>query len=242
MPANLKSLFGQRIVALDGDAGVVTDFLIDDRSWSIEYLIVRTGTWLKRRAVAIPSIAMGPVRNGAIPVSMSMAAVRMAPDAKSAACVSGRYLAVFENSQFLPYYWLAGGESAPAPALTQELEDLRRAEKGNGNLRSAREVIGYRVHGLEGDLGNVSDFLVDDAGWSVRQILVRKVRKAFGPFSSTARVSPGRIQGLSWLHKSVTAAVVDRDLKWYRRETDTCRPKNRQVVSLGDGAQHPESS
>lgn len=44
---------GYTISAADGDIGDVADFIIDDSSWKIEYLIVDTGEWLPGKKVLI---------------------------------------------------------------------------------------------------------------------------------------------------------------------------------------------
>ena len=44
---------GYRIKATDGDIGHVEDFLVDDESWAIRYLVVRTGRWCSDRKVLL---------------------------------------------------------------------------------------------------------------------------------------------------------------------------------------------
>jgi hypothetical protein len=39
---------GYNIQALDGDLGRLEDFIIDDGTWTIRYLIINTGTWFLR--------------------------------------------------------------------------------------------------------------------------------------------------------------------------------------------------
>jgi uncharacterized protein YrrD len=42
----------------------------------------------------------------------------------------------------------------------------------NANLRKVEEVIGCRIEGTDDELGKVQDFIVDDATWAVRYIVV----------------------------------------------------------------------
>jgi uncharacterized protein YrrD len=46
---------GYGIQASDGEIGQVADFLMDDRSWVIDQLVVKTGGWFSGREVKIPT-------------------------------------------------------------------------------------------------------------------------------------------------------------------------------------------
>lgn len=43
---------------------------------------------------------------------------------------------------------------------------------GDLHLRSAGEVRGYHVEGLDDSIGRIADFIVDDATWEVRYLVV----------------------------------------------------------------------
>jgi hypothetical protein len=55
---DLKDLMGSSVIATDGEMGIISNFLLDDRSWAIHYLVVRVGTWYKRRDVVLPIAAV----------------------------------------------------------------------------------------------------------------------------------------------------------------------------------------
>jgi len=42
----------------------------------------------------------------------------------------------------------------------------------NRILKSAQEVIDYSIKATDGDIGHVSDFIVDDVQWAIRHIVV----------------------------------------------------------------------
>jgi uncharacterized protein YrrD len=44
---------GYSIQALDGDLGHVDDFIIDDETWAIRYLLINTGTWWPGKRVLV---------------------------------------------------------------------------------------------------------------------------------------------------------------------------------------------
>ena len=54
-----SALKGYAIEASDGRIGTVDDFLFDDRTWKIRWLVVDTGRWLTGRKVLIHPSAIG---------------------------------------------------------------------------------------------------------------------------------------------------------------------------------------
>jgi len=46
------------VAATDGEMGSVRNFLFDDQSWKVSYLVVDVGNWLKRRDVVLPITAL----------------------------------------------------------------------------------------------------------------------------------------------------------------------------------------
>ena len=45
---------GAKVRATDGDAGHVEEFVFDDDTWTIRYLVVNTETWLNRHVLISP--------------------------------------------------------------------------------------------------------------------------------------------------------------------------------------------
>jgi hypothetical protein len=44
---------GYHIVALDGEIGHVSDFLVDEGAWTVRYLVIDTSNWIGGRSVLI---------------------------------------------------------------------------------------------------------------------------------------------------------------------------------------------
>ena len=78
----IERLIDYSIEAKDGDIGNVEDFYFDDESWTIRYLIVKTGNWFSGRKVLISPIAIGKRtgRYGTFPVALTMEQVKNSPD------------------------------------------------------------------------------------------------------------------------------------------------------------------
>jgi PRC-barrel domain len=54
MLRNASTINGYAIAASDGELGTVSDFLFDDATWLVRWLVVDTGNWLSGRKVLLP--------------------------------------------------------------------------------------------------------------------------------------------------------------------------------------------
>src|SRR5689334_20131833 len=54
-----SALDGYAIEASDGRIGSVSDFLFEDTTWIVRWLVVDTGNWLSARKVLLPPSALG---------------------------------------------------------------------------------------------------------------------------------------------------------------------------------------
>jgi hypothetical protein len=82
MLRNASVIDGYAIAASDGQVGTVSDFLFDDASWLVRWLVVDTGNWLSGRKVLLPASALGhldqPERH--FSVRLTMQQVKDSPD------------------------------------------------------------------------------------------------------------------------------------------------------------------
>jgi hypothetical protein len=69
------------------------------------------------------------------------------------------------------FYW-ERPTSAGAPMGVTAATATSRAGTGACHLRSDKEVVGYRIEAIDGELGKVSDFIVDDTTWAIRYLVV----------------------------------------------------------------------
>ena len=53
-------------------------------------------------------------------------------------------------------------------------------KSGDVHLRSANEVRGYHVQGIDDAIGHVEDFIVDDETWNVRYLVIDTSNWWFG--------------------------------------------------------------
>jgi len=179
MLRSLNEIRGYRIRATDQDLGKVHDFYFDDRGWFVRYLVVDTGRWLPGRKVLLSPESLGRPewRDRVLKVSLSKKQVESAPSIAEDQPVSRQYEERLQSHYgWMPWWPTTPGLMAPAP---REIVEQQRTtavaeeeQRGDPDLRSAREVEGYRIRAKDGEIGHVEDFVLDDEGWALRYLVI----------------------------------------------------------------------
>ncbi len=173
-----SALDGYAIEASDGRIGSVSDFLFEDTSWKVRWLVVDTGGWLSGRKVLLPLSVLGkpdPSRNQ-FPVKLTMQRVKDSPDIDTDLPVSRQHEThIYGHYRWNPYWDsdpppIGGGIALPSIEAPNTIGD--NAQQDDAHLRSVKSVIGFHVHATDGQIGHVADFLIDDADWSIRYAMV----------------------------------------------------------------------
>jgi hypothetical protein len=222
----VSALKGYAIEATDGTIGTVADFLIDDRTWAVRWLVVDSGGWLSHRRVLIHPTAIGAVDDSGrlVAVALTKAQVASSPDIAQDRPVSQQ----MEESLFDHYGWdpMWGGASYfggmgmgyPMAALPfgdapyrigGAVADLAPAP-GDTHLRSLAAVRGYHVHASDGDIGHVADFLIEDAPWGVRYLILDT--RNWWP-GQHVLMSPYAVRDISWAEHDITLDVTRDKVK-----------------------------
>jgi hypothetical protein len=76
-----KDVTGDHLQASDGEIGHVDDFLIDDESWRIRYLVIDTSNWIGGRSVVISPAALHGIdwSQSKMQVALTREAIRQSP-------------------------------------------------------------------------------------------------------------------------------------------------------------------
>lgn len=177
----LSALKRMPIGAVDGEIGHVTDIYFDDREWTLRYLVVNPGSWLTGRRVLISPWAIRDVNWQAerVDVALTREQVRSSPEMDTDKPVSRQYETAYSDYYGYPYYWTGPFAWGPLPIPkegatadpTQQVE-RRDTKQGDPHLRSANEVDRYHIEAVNGSIGHVDDFILDDASWALRYFVV----------------------------------------------------------------------
>jgi hypothetical protein len=277
MIRSAKSLEGCELHARDGTIGRIRDVYFDDEHWTVRYLVVDAGTWLTGRTVLIAATALGRKEweSGAVAVDLTKEQVRNSPSVDAHQPVTRQQELALHDYYGWPYYWTAPvlgtggvapiGQPVPAtaplrpdrPREPASGEGSRQAGEGkterDSHLRSVHSTRGYHIEASDGSIGHVDDFLIEDADWSVRFLVVDT--RNWWPGKKVI-VAPSHVLTIDWAgaavrvkltrdaiksgpefeeQRSVTAEYTDRLEAHYRRFPGGTAVKSRQDEPGGRG-------
>jgi sporulation protein YlmC with PRC-barrel domain len=219
MLQTLSALKRMSIGAVDGEMGRVSDIYFDDHEWTLRYLVVNPGPWLTGRRVLISPWAIRDVEWHAqrVDVALTREQVRNSPNMDTDKPVSRQYETAYSDYYGYPYYWMGPFAWGPLPIPKQaasadpaQQAGRRETKQGDPNLRSANEVDGYHIEAVNGSIGHVDDFIIDDATWGVRYFVV-----------DTRNWLPGRhvlistdwVERVSWEGRQVYVALTRDEVR-----------------------------
>ena len=181
MLINIKELYGNKLVAQDGDIGHVKDFYFDDKSWAVRYLFADTGSWLSGRQVLLSPHAFGRVNRDdkSLAINLTRKKIEDSPSIEEHKPVSRQYENEYYRYYGWPAYWNGGGMWGIAgfPVVMAPSKDELEAHqhihhRDDKHLRSMKAVMGYAIHATDGEIGTVSGFMVDDKSWGIGELVV----------------------------------------------------------------------
>jgi len=105
-----REVIGYFVYGVDDRIGHVDDFLVDDGSWIIRYMVVDTRSWWLGRKVLVPPGWIVSIKweGMAVYVDLSRAAVRRAPDYDPRLPIDRDYETRLYESYGRPKYWRDG--------------------------------------------------------------------------------------------------------------------------------------
>ena len=227
---NTNELQDYAIHATDGMVGHVRDFYFDDQAWVIRYLVVEAGNWLTGRKVLVsPMLFEVPAwTTRELSVTRTREQIRNSPDIDTARPVSRQQEAEYMNYYSYPYYWggtsLWGGQMSPDmlvpgygslttppvganPALVSAFTVAQQERHANDDphLRSCLAVTGHHILALDGEIGHVEGFLVDDKTWAIRYLVIDTSNWWLG---RKVLIAPLWIDSVNWVDRTVSISLT----------------------------------
>lgn len=216
MLTNAAHLKGLTIGARDGEIGAVRQFYFDDQTWAVRYLTVDTGSWLGGRTVLISPISIRAVDwdTRRLEVSLTKKQVEDSPDINTHLPVSRQHETEFLMYYGYPSYWdgpylwgsalFPGGPVMPPMPPPDAAMKPVATDPADSHLRSSEEVTGYGIEALDGEIGHVDGFILDDEAWAIRYIEV--ATRNWWP-GKKVLVSPRWIREVSWPDSRVAVSL-----------------------------------
>ncbi len=166
MLRNMTSLIGLRLHAADGYIGKVRDCLFNHRTWNVQHIVADTMMYLPIHQVLVETNRVEGIDwvEQAIKVRMSKTDIRHSPGVDEAPPLFRELERRKVNFAMWAPHWLpASGVPEPNPDFMPE---------DDPGTRSVGYMKGHRVLALDGDVGKLSDFVMDDGLWRIRMLVV----------------------------------------------------------------------
>jgi uncharacterized protein YrrD len=208
-----KTLKGYKLDSLDGEIGKVKEFYFDDRYWTIRYLVADTGNWLTGRQVLISPYALNSVIKSEKQLSVDLTKMQIenSPSLESHKPVSRQFEDDYYGYYGWPTYWSGSSVWRDSPYIERNRNKWRESTKGakawDRHLRSTYEVTGYHLQALDGEIGHIEDFIIDDETWTIRYLIINTGNWWPG---KKVLVSPQWIERVSW-NESKAFVNLSRD-------------------------------
>ena len=183
------------IAATDGAIGEVVAVYFDDKSWTIRYLVVNTGSWLSERKVLISPNAVSRAESPGkvLRVALSQQQVKDSPNIDTQKPVSRQHEDELLRYYAYPAYW--EGET--------QFSDV--------HLRSSPDVIGYDIQASDDSIGHVKDFVFDEDSWTIRYLVVDT--RNWWPGGTKVLIGTRWISNIDWASKTVRVALTRDQVK-----------------------------
>jgi hypothetical protein len=216
----------------------VDDFFFEDRTWTVRYLVADVGNFIEDRRILISPEALGKAdwSAAAIQVDLTKERIEASPAVDEIMELGSEKEAALRDYYGWPYYWggwiAPGGAAAywpppdqvPPPEASGERTTTAVTERPRDpNLRSAKEVSGYKIEANDGSIGHMDHFIFDDETWEVRYLVVKT--RDFLPGKSVL-ISPEWVGDIDWSEGRVYIDLTREQIK-AAPEYDPTAPVNR---------------
>lgn len=204
---NLRDLEGWHVSTVDNaDAARLQDSYFDDRRWAVRYFVVIGEAWNSRPIAISPSAIERIDRNDArIHVSLAASAIEKAPTFDLTRSMTRRQEASYASHFRFPYYWIGPGVWGEHEVPTPSVEPLGAAvglttpDPEARHLFSVHDFSGSHLHALDGEIGHVENFIVDDRSWTIRYLIADTSNWIGG---RTVLIAPSQVRDVDWaLHR-----------------------------------------
>jgi hypothetical protein len=213
MLRSARELFGYTIGARDGAIGTLRDVLFDDATWGLRYIVADIGSWLLDTRVLLPAAVFEQPRreDKTVTVRMTRERIRKAPWLEDDPPVSRQAgEAMLVRGDCWPHLLEAGiGAGLGCHRLAAHLTAERRSD-ADPNLRSAREILGYRIRATDGPIGHVEDFVLATGARIVRHIVVDTVNWWPGKH---VLLAPDQTTDIDWPGHTVHVDLAREEIK-----------------------------
>jgi hypothetical protein len=167
------------LVSGEEKLGKLEDLYFDDRFWTVRYMVIDTGGWLIQRRVLVSPRAIQEVDglHETIATNLTKTQVENSPAPDAHAPVDRQFEIAYNEYYDYSPYWIGplawGPYSAPRPPeAAAPLEEKASWDSHLFRVNDLTDFTKYTVAASDGEVGRVSEVLVDDEDWVIRYLVV----------------------------------------------------------------------
>jgi hypothetical protein len=218
MLTKITQLLDFKIFTSESELGRVSDLLFDERMWTTRYLVVDTTHIWQDRLILIAPAAVQKIdyEQETILLGLTQAQVEKSPLLEQNLPVSRQKEMAVLKYYGWPDYWQPLGVNIPESAvmfsrmfaLKKFQPELNRDSDYNPYLRSANEIVNYRVYAEQKKAGIIKDYILQDVGWIFKYLVIRT-----GIFGKKILIAPSWIEKIDWATERVRLSLAQRLIK-----------------------------
>ena len=193
---SLEMLTGVSVLAVDGEIGNVCNFLFDDRTWDIRYVVVDVNTWLNRHGVLISATSLGAPNwtSRSFRVNLTKEQVRHSPSVDTNQPVSRQQEIAMREYYGWPSDWTDLSVELP-PVSFPAGREFPVTAQADVHLRSAEDITGYMVCADDREMGCLESFIVDETSWHLGYL---DVKAGDWLYSRSVLIPTQWVKSISW--------------------------------------------
>ncbi|MEJ2024010.1 MAG: PRC-barrel domain-containing protein [Deltaproteobacteria bacterium] len=207
------------IQAEDGEIGRCKDFLVDEMSWIIRYMVADTSKWLPGRKVLIPpDVLKTPDWDlKHIPVQMTRAQIEQSPVLDEDAPVSRRYEKRYYGHFGWPPYWVGSAALGEVPnpypisEMQSHVED-KNTDPKKPHFPSLKQLRDFPVKAEGEDVGHLHDCMMDLPDWIVRYLVV-DISKWYQLKARKILLIPEAVTNIDLIDREIRTNIMREDMK-----------------------------
>jgi len=209
-PHKLNNLTEYDLLAQDGEIGRLKQIYFDDQYWVVRYFVAHAGARLTGKDVLIVPSVISRVdeKNHCLQVELNREQIQSCPPIDTALPISRHYEQEYFRYYDLKPYW--HGKSLLSPKLTPPFPKEDGEKPENPYLRSSEAVVGYHIQALDGEIGHVEDFILEEPDWTVRYL---EINIGVWLFGKKVLIAPAWIQSVDWIRKVVTVDLTRESIE-----------------------------
>lgn len=225
MLRKLSSLKGFKVEGKGEELGKIEDFYFDEDYFTLRYLLIDTGSWLKDEKTLISTDALEEIdyQSKKLKVNLNTETLKEGPSLEKNKPISQIMEEKLTEHFNWPVYWIA-----PTSNISRIAKENKRKEeissfnnqaeeendmsdrKKESNLRSFDEIKGYYLKTDDKEFGHLKDLFVDEENWLIRYLLIDTCN--FLPCKDVL-IAPEWIIDISWNQRNIHVNKTKKEIK-----------------------------